>query len=222
MGEYLNPLRAENLALLMRRAPIRRIPTTGWTETKVGTGGGTSSQNPSYIVVNTGATADSSDLMYAGITGLECDGALVARNRINWDKKLYWGFGLSRQTDNALLVCRVQLKAVNTIGALAEDGLGVQISNLALVGESYGASGATTGTLTMTANASYNMVVILTPGVKIEWLSNNVLLGTQATAAKIPSGESSAAINICLSILSGNPGADGYCFVMNPWFWQAQ
>ena len=177
---------AENLAYLSIDEHLQQIPTnSGWTA--VVTGSGVTAQDISNNAVNTGVSVSSSALLRGTLRGIEGVGSLGA---VTWGKKFYFFFGLSRITSDTEAVGRVQLKGVNTIGALASVGLGIRADNLALVGESYGTTLGEVDLATSLVDGTAKWITIVyDPAVpNVKWYVNGVLKGTQSTAAKTPNG----------------------------------
>ena len=210
---------AELLAYLMTKGMLFPVTTTdGWTSTLVGTGAKT--DEPGRGKVATGTTANSSSLLLTYMQGL---GVGKGEVRVDWDKKLYITFRIIRVNSDAEAVARIQLKEAASIGALGAKGLGLQIDNLALSGESYGTSVATVDLVTsLTGNVEAWITIIHDPDTpKIEWYVNGVLKGTQSTAAKIPSGGAGSDSVLVLSIANGATGTVEAYIVFSPiMIWQ--
>jgi hypothetical protein len=160
-------------------------PPTGWTAATVNTGG--TNQTAEQTTVSTGVGANSNGRVYARVYGLN---PIAQYNQVNWDKKLSIFFRIYRYLSDAESICYFQLKPATTHADLAALGLGIKIKNLAIWGESYGASRDEIDLgVTMTSVFFYNIEIRHDPDEgKIEWFVNHVLVGTQSTAAKIPSG----------------------------------
>jgi len=193
-----------NLALNTR---ILWVPTNaGWGAAVTGTGA--TEQGPSYNAVYTGATASSTARLYTG--GLRHDQG--SAGGLDFTKRVLWAFTINRAAGNdAEVVARVQLKAASTEGALGAGGIGIQISNLTLVGESYNAGLSTTGTLDTVTVAEMDDIVVVCdqPNSKVDFYVNQVLVGSITTAANIPSGN--VAVRMICSIIRGATGAtDSY------------
>ena len=208
----------ELLALLLKGGNILHIPTIDWTTSLVN---GSVTQEPARQLAFSSATANSSALAYANTSGFN-EGARY--DYLSWNKKLYIIFNYARFTDNAEAVARVQLKSVNSIGALGDLGIGIRLDNLVLVGESYGTVlGELDLATTLTVTFVYQIVIVLDPSVpKIEWYVNGVLKGTQSTATKIPSGAGVATIALVNSVANGATAAGAYSIIMHPKIWQAR
>uniref|UniRef100_A0A6M3LMC7 Uncharacterized protein n=1 Tax=viral metagenome TaxID=1070528 RepID=A0A6M3LMC7_9ZZZZ len=192
-----------NLALNTR---ILWVPTNaGWTAAV--TGSGATEQFPPYNNVYTGATGSSTSRLYTA--ALRHDQG--ASSGLDFTKRMLWAFSIVRIASDAEVVARVQLKAASTEGALGAAGIGIQISNLTLVGESYNAGLSTTGTLaTLTVSQMDDIVVVCDqPNSKVDFYVNQVLVGSITTAANIPSGN--VAVRMICSIIRGATGAtDSY------------
>ncbi len=187
---------------LLLNTRILWVPTNNaWTATV--TGSGTSAQYPTFNTLTTGVTASSTALMHSQLVFHDAGAA----TGINFTKRVLWAFSIRRASSDTEVVARVQLKNAQTAGTLAAGGIGIQISNLTLVGEGYGSAQAVTGTLaTLTANQIYNIVVVCDqPNSKIDFYVNQVLAGSITAAANIPSGNIAARqLN---SIIRGATGA---------------
>ncbi len=218
---YFTPT-AEIEAALLRAANILYIPTlSGWTVTVNGTGG--TSQEIVANRVNTGATASSNALLYAGLGGFSRSAG--SQGQIDWSGKIYLIFGYSRNTDDAQVIARFQLKDVITGGVLTDKGIGIRVDDKALKGESYGSSlGVVDLGMNVIENIEYQIVIVHTPAVpKIEWFVNGVLKGTQTTAANIPGGVSTSGATVVHSIIRGVTGAaDSTSIVYMPKIWQVR
>lgn len=196
------------------RGILLPIPFADFTETNVGSGGGSGA---TLIPCITGATANSSALKTLRISGFRngSDGSFI-----NWNKKIYIVFGLQRDASDSEGVGRIQLKAASTLGAMADKGIGIRLDNFALFGESYGSSlEAVDLSTTLVTADQYQIMVVLDPAVpSIEWFVNGVSKGTQTTAAKIPTGNSLA--YFAVSVANGNSGGVNYQLVIySPWLW---
>ncbi len=218
LGVTRNPTLPENLAKLFKGANVLHIPTNaGWTSTVVN--GGTTSMNLTYLSTADTAQANSSAMLDAICAGFNL--ADTSWIRINWDKRLYLVFNWRRGTSNAEAVGRFQLKQAATIGAMADEGIGIRADNLVLVGESYGAS---LGELDLATNLTVEVItqiaILHYPGVKIEWYVNGVLKGTQTTAAKIPSGIGGATCSLVSSCNNGAAVTAAATQVFHPKIWQ--
>ncbi len=215
----LNAHLPETLAVLLRGANYHCFPTNaGWTTSHAGSGNAV--QDPGVLYVATGATANSRAMLYSLAYGFNVD--QPGHNLLNWDKKLYLVFNYYRVNSDAQCTARVQIKQANTEGALAVKGIGIQVSNLALYGESCGAAQATVDLNTsLTSARSCQVVLIHYPGSKIEWYINGVLKGTQSNAANIPSGLSTTTTYLLHSVVNGAAGGtDCNSTKMQPKIWQ--
>ncbi len=211
----------EDYPFLLSNANLLHIETaTGWAASNLLSGGSSPAISRNYV--NTGVVASSRGMLYIP-EFLAMSGTDYAY--MSWDKKLYLIFGYSRQNSDAQVVARVQLKDVNTEGALAAKGIGIRADNYALVGESYGvALGAVDLATALTSRRPYLIIILHDPSVpKIEWYVNGVLKGTQSTANNIPSGNAGDIGRLVHSIINGVTGTvDAYSLLFQPRFWQAR
>lgn len=206
----VNPL---DLPTQLANGKLLFIPTNGsWTETKVAGGGSSVTQAPTYLQVNTSVTANSSDLLYAYTIGI---GTGKSNTRIDWAKKVYLFFTVFRGASDAQAVARIQLKGAITIGALGSKGIGLQIDNLTLTGESYGtALGTQALGLALTQNLEYGVMIICDPATpKVEYYvdigdgNGMVLLATESgDATKVPAAVSASDSAMVVSINNGAGG----------------
>jgi len=217
----LTPHLAEALPLLLGKCNLLVVPTNaGWTSEVVGSGD--TSQTIERIAMSTGTTANSSAKLHTVLGGL--NQGLADYSGMTWDKKLYIKVDLARVTYNSEAVARLQLKAVGTIGELADKGVGIRIDNIALKGESYGtALGVVDLAVTLTNARTKQIVIVLDPSIpKVEWWIDEVLKGSQTTSANIPSGTTASNIYLVFSILNGVTAAGADATVHNPTIWQAR
>ncbi len=186
--EYIDSL---PIQAMLEARKVFVIPTnTGWTSVVVNTGA--TYQYPIYMLVNC-PIANCSGKLYADIQGFEGSG--TTKYCVNWDKVLYQSLTIVKSVSNADNISRFHIKAADTLADLVAQGIGIKIINLALWGDSFGASGALVDlATTLTANKEYFIEILHTPATSIKWYVNSVLVGTQSTAAKIPSGVSAAAL----------------------------
>jgi len=208
------------LVAALNRSNFTMIPVNaGWTTTEVNSG--VLTQQPLRIVAHTGVTANSEASGYARAYGFNEDGNY---NYLNWDKRLSLIFNLGRVIPDTEVIARVQLKLATTEGALGAKGIGLKVANFALWGESYGTGLGEVDLETSSIEAHGNQIrVDLDPGVSVKWYMNGTLIGTQATAAKIPTGITASATYFVVSIINGaTGGADAYLTFMQPKIWQAR
>lgn len=177
-----------------------RVPlNAGWTSDLVNGG---LTQQPMRLYPNTSITASSRGLGYAVAHGLN-SGNTVMYN-IDWTKRLELSFTLARESSDVEVVARVQLKEVATEGVLAARGIGLQISNLTVVGEAYGTALQTTGTLkTLTNTYSIRVKIVLT-ATSVDFWIDGVLAGS-LTGTAVPSVVGAAGY-LVVSIINGVTG----------------
>lgn len=184
------------------------LPTmSGWTQTITGTG--STGSTPTSLIVNSGAGVSGADTaqLSTGIVGLRDGGA----GYCDWSKNIVLIVPIQRinvlAQDN---LAWVQLKEAQTLGAMAEKGIGIDIrriytDGLDLYGESYGASRASIDLGISLTNYMFADVMIKHyPAVpKIEWYvdigdgNGFVLKGTETTSANIPQTAGTAPVYLC-------------------------
>lgn len=175
----------------------------GWDTNNVN---GTVTQQPLRIYVATSITASSRGMAYCGTTGLNSGNANSAI--VDWTKRLELSFILNRSFSDVEVVARVQLKdsaAAVTEGVLANLGIGLQISNLTVVGEAYGTARQTTGTLkTLTSGYGIRVKIVLT-STAVEFWVNGVLVES-LTGTAVPPVAGVDNNYLVLSIINGVTG----------------
>ena len=181
---------------------VVNVPTnTGFTQDVAGTG--TTQQLAPYIQLRTGANAGSLARLYTTntISGLSQNQLF----NIDFGLPLKMTFLLTRITAGASAIGRVQLKTTQADGSLAATGLGIQINNYSVFGESYGSAGATVNLgLTLTDSETYRIDIVHYPGLRVEWWINGELASKQTTAANIPSGIVACYMQNSLSNVAAN------------------
>ncbi len=171
----------------------RLIPEQGrysdWGQ--VLTGSGHVTNGNLYVEVGTGVTASSTAVKSQPMAGLNPANAHWVY--IDWRKPLYMGFWVARTTSEAETHAYVQLKDSNAYGQLAQFGIGIEIVNLTLSGESYGTVRGTTGSVLMTSTYPYWVWIEHDPvNGLINWYVNGVLIGTETTSTHIPNSSAGA------------------------------
>lgn len=190
----------------------------GWSESK--SNSGSTALSTAKIQLNTGTTATSTAARYAILFGLQFT---TNRAFINWDKKLYLMFTVTRGTSEAETVGYVQLKQTTALTALDAKGIGIKITNFAITGVSYGSSGDETVVgASIPNNEAVRVVVEHNPDVpEMNLYLDNVLTGTQSTAAKLPSGNAGGQSYLMFSLYNGGTGGtDANAELLNPMVWQ--
>ena len=208
---------AEDLAWLIKSGNPFQVPfNTGWSATV--TGSGTTGQALTYLQVATGVTASSTARLSVLLRSMGI--GVTTWNEINWAKKLYVYMVLNRRLSDTEAIARFQVKTVSTEGQLAAVGIGLQFDNLAVTGESYGTERGTVAlSTTLTTSVPVRILIVLTPGVSIEFYVNDVLKGTISTAAAIPTGTSG--VSMVSSIINGvTGGVNAELTLSNLWLWQ--
>jgi hypothetical protein len=170
---------------------------------------GSSVDAPVRATVFTGVTPSSSALRYCEIAPMAYGDAPA---RINWDKKLVWIFAIVKINDDAEFVGWMHIQEGVNIGQLVVDGIGIQVDNFNLTGETYGTGGRTTVPLTtvMASSMCYGIKVVHTPGVSDEFFVNSggdwVSEGMINDPTLIPSG---MAGNWDYVVIAGKNGMTG-------------
>lgn len=174
-------------------------PNAGWTD---GSTGGTVTIDPLRIICNTTAVAGRDGLAYCVAAFINSYFGAGSYDAVDWNNKIIIAFDVVRtQGSHADLRGRVQLKQVNTEGILAALGIGLEIQNYALYGETYGAARSTVSLgLTMTATYTYRIRIELFPGEKCDFYVNDILLGSITTVANLPSGLAGATSYLVVSM----------------------
>lgn len=178
----------------------------------VATGYGTSHVNGGFstaskvaMFVNTSVTANSRGMVFS-LVGL-INTSASSMNRVDLSKRMVISCSIAANLSDAQVVRRIQLKQANTEGALAAPGLGIKVVNKALWGESYGSENGEIDLATSLADdTAYKLEIVHDPDAgKIEWYVNNVLKGTQATVAKVPTASTGDGYYV-ISIINGATG----------------
>jgi len=178
----------------------------GWAQVLVG---GATVDAPTRVTVFTGVVPNSSALRYSEIAPVHYGDAPAS---IDWDNKLIWLFSVVKINDDAEFVGRIQIKEGVPLGQLAADGLGLQIDNFNLSGETFGAGGRGVVPLVTVLNdaACYGIMIVHNPGVSDEFYVDAgagwVLEGVQNNPALIPAG---VAGNWNYMMVSGENGGVG-------------
>jgi len=205
---------------LVTEAGFVQIPTAaGWSESVAN--GGTVTQQPTRMLVQSSATANGRAMAIAFMFGFQ-PGALF--NIWNWDKKTILKFDLTAANTVALSDRYFQFFTEATFdwGDMDNKGMGVYSDNLTLYGESYGTErGVVDLNHTLTHYFGDRIVIVHDPTVpSIKWYINGSLAGTQSTAAKIPSGVASTSPGLQLSVDNGGTETDATLQIMNAYLWR--
>lgn len=196
---------------LYKKYKVIRVPTNaGWISSLVNSGALT--QVPFLLGPHTGVTANSRGLAYATTLGL--NSGTLSRSYIDWTKWLELSFILLRLNSDAEAVGRFQLKEIGTEGILANQGIGIQATNYALVGEAYGTARGTVSLGNLTDDRSVK-IKIVKKATSVEFWVNDVLTDI-LTGTAVPAVAGTAAGYSVASIINGGTGTvDGYLFVGN-------
>jgi len=181
---------ATNVIAAIRNSNFIMIPTAaGWSE--VLTGAGQVRQEPMRHVVEILDVNVGSALAWTSAFGFNIGGHY---GRINWDKHLYIILNYGIYYTEANLTRRVQIKELYALGQLAQMGLGFQVVNLVMTGESYGTARGTValGNIVEVADPQYEQVQVIieldptTPAVN--FYINGSLVDSITNTDHIPSG----------------------------------
>lgn len=196
--EYIN-------YLMERQARVLHVPINDlWTDNSTGTGSSTLA--PLYALLQTAAAGGDDGLAYCVAAWINSSFGLGVWDRVDFNNKIIFAVDMARVVGSqADLRGRIQLKQVNTEGILAAHGLGIEIQNLGIYGESYGAARSTVSlATTMVATYTYRVRVEFTPGVKCDFFVNDQFAGSITTVANLPSG---LAAGTCYWVVSMDNGA---------------
>lgn len=182
---------------------------SGLTEVKTGTGWST--MTPSVAYVATGTTPASTTILYSYLFGMYPASTTLYRGNLTKRKAL--SFMLSISGDNAQIVRYVQIRQDSSAPAyedLGAAGFGIKLSNLALIGESYGSEHGEVALMNLTAALMYLITIDHDPVAgRIDWYVNGVLKGSQTTATKVPNATPTAPLRFVASIGNGTAEVDG-------------
>jgi hypothetical protein len=177
------------------------VPTnTGLTSAVSGTG--TTASLVTYAQLRTGATLGSLARLYSTdvVSGLSQNQIF----NVDFGLPLRFCFSITRVTAGASAIGRLQFKTTQADGSLAAKGLGVQINNYTLAGESYGSALATVALTTLTDGQTYKVEIFHYPAQRVEWWINGVLTATQTTLSAIPTGFGVCYVHSSLSNVAAN------------------
>lgn len=188
-----------------------RVPTNaGWNTSHVN---GSSSLGAFFLYVTTSATASSRALVWTYTYGL--NSGTIYTYDVDWTKRLELSFILNRLNSDAEAVARIQLKEANTEGILAAKGIGLQISNLTMVGEAYGTALQTTGTLATLTDGRIIRVKIVKTDTAVEFWVDGILVES-LTGTAVPTTASTVFNYMVISIVNGaTGGVDARQYVSN-------
>ena len=177
------------------------VPTnTGLTSAVSGTG--TTASLVTYAQLRTGATLGSLARLYSTdvVSGLSQNQIF----NVDFGLPLRFCFSITRITAGASAIGRMQFKTTQADGSLAAKGLGVQLNNYTLAGESYGSALATVGLTTLVDGETYKVEIFHYPAQRVEWWINGVLTATQTTLSAIPTGFGVCYVHSSLSNVAAN------------------
>jgi hypothetical protein len=195
---------------LLQRGPFWQMMSSGFANTKVQAGDSYISGN--FYRLSTGGTANGSVIAY---NDCQVDGDYLW----NCDKVLKIYLNFVRSATDAQFVGRIQIKNVYTIGVLADHGISLNIANLTLTGEAYGAAGSQTIACgTITAQTMNTMVITFNPGVSVVFTINGTDY-TLSTATKVPSTANQ--YYFCVSAANGAGATNTKLDITLPFFQRA-
>jgi hypothetical protein len=180
---------------------VLRVPTNaGWASDNLGSGG--NAMGPFNLTNYTGTTASSRGMLRSSAYGLNSGN--MARPYCDWDNRLELNFIVCRWNSDAEAVARVQLKESYSEGQLAQRGIGIQVNNYSMYGESYGTVRGTVSLASLTDNRTKRVKIVLRSGA-VDFYVDGVLAGT-LTGDAVPSGAGGADCVLVASIINGSTG----------------
>ena len=191
------------MELLNRQARTLIIPTNaGWSET-VGVGGA-KSMEPAQMDLSVAGGAADTIIAYC-LAAFKNIG--LVHSHVDWDNELVFAFDIARLTTNATVEGRVQLKAANAIGILAQEGVGLQVINYGVRFEQHNGGRTVSGAdvFTLTDGDVARIMIWHVPGVADYFFVNGVLVETLTT--NVPAGDGGAACYWAMSLDDGGTGA---------------
>lgn len=194
-----------------------QVPASGWTGALIGAGNGAVASGVLHHTINSGTVASTGYIVYFGTVGF---GGNISN--FSWASRLVWAFDIVRNVSDAECVYAVQLgnfAAPATAGALADKGIGIAVSNLTISGVSYGTQLGSVAMGSLTNNVRARIMIVLSPGVRIEFYRNGYLVGTQSTAAAIPTTTSNTPY-VRHYITNGPSAVDDYAMLSKMGIWQ--
>ena len=197
------------MELLRRQGRYMHVPINDlWTD---GSTGGTTLLYPQYAELTCAAVAGRDALVYCVAPFLNSYVDATVWDRTDFDNIFIWAFDVSRDAGtHADLRARVQLKQAIAEGVLANDGMGIQIQNYDIFGEAFAAAQGTVDLgVTMVAELSYRIAIVLIPNVSVDFYVNEVYRG-QITA-QVPSGP---AAGTCYWVLSMDNAAQAVACIL--------
>ena len=206
------------LANLFANGNFLVYPFNNWVENK--SASGTNGNGCTFQFVSTGTASSGHSILFAATPFSH---GTTNKFRINWDKPLFLSFNFVRLSSDAQCVGRIQVKEVQTEGALAAKGIGIRIDNYTVFAESFGTQLKTTEIFTADNDKSYQMDILIRPGVSIEYYVDKVLKAVHTTAADIPTGEGGNNGLLLQSIINGvTGGVDALLYLQQPKLWQGK
>lgn len=184
---YFEPFGVNDLMEIKKRVKDVDFSTANYAWTQVNAvGTATYSYTPVYMAIGSGATANSVGIAkcYPGFMG-------NALSNFDFSKKMLMTFMAGVTAEVATAIAHFQVRSWpfdDAYGNLSGLGLGIKISGLSVVGESYGASGraeVALGNLIAAKPTLFNIEHDPTiPAIK--WYKGGELVGVQTTPGYIP------------------------------------
>jgi hypothetical protein len=218
-GQLTNPQINENVAMTVTSTNLNLVDDNDYlfklqnrdfpllliinnvTAANVGSGGSYGSLNGR--VIYTGVTASSSAINNGTMAGLQRGNG----SYINWAKSFTLLMSIVRGNSDVQSVHRIQFKEATTATDIsAGKGFGIKIVNYDLYGELYDGTTSTITTLAtaMTNFGHYDIKVVWTPTVSMEYFVNGVSKLTITT--NLPTGANTANVNYVASAINGVAG----------------
>lgn len=180
----------------------------GWDSGTVNTG---AAFNYAYtLFTRTGLGVNSEARLYTETEGFVRD---AAYNTFPFDKRAILVVNVCRSGDDAQVVARFQIKTVNTSGALAASGFGIEIQNRTFYGEGYRTARNTVALgYTQTNGNTDEIWIDFQPSIpRIDFWVNGSLLGYLDNTNNIPNTPVSC--HFVQSIINGAAGGVNCAFL---------
>ncbi len=159
------------------------VPITFWQGTLVKTTNGAGEKLSTGVKLNT-STTNPDMALYPATVGWG-QGSSSGVTFPNWAKNWVWIFQVQRTTNDTASLSYVQVKAAQTHGALAAEGIGMEIRNLDLYTQAFGSGGSaalenTDFGVDLTLSQPAEIAIVHLAGVSDSWYVNGVLKRTLA------------------------------------------
>jgi hypothetical protein len=193
---------------LLGRYKVILYAPTGWVASNAGSG--SFGAGPDSVIVRTGTTANSRGMGIAFPVALN-SGDMDYRY-VDWRKYLEINTIIFRSASDPEVIARLQLKETSTEGALTGRGVGVEIRNYAMYGESYGTSRGTVAIGVLSDRRAVKLTIVKRMD-RVEFYVNNVLQGS-LEGAYVPADIGTA--YLVISIVNGATGGVDALFGATP------